>query len=54
MSKVMVDYLEKLVLDYNQACQRPDGSIYGLEDGKQCRKGLPIVLSEKRIEKLSR
>lgn len=48
----IVDYLEELVLNYNQACQRPDGSIYGIEDGKQCRKGLPVVLSDKKIEKL--
>ena len=42
------------IYSFNQACRRPDGSIHGLEDGKQCRKGLPIVLSEKRIEKLRR
>lgn len=40
----MVDYLEELVFNYNQACQRSDGSIYGIEDGKQCRRGTPITL----------
>lgn len=42
------------IYSFNQACQRSDESIYGIEDGKQCRKGVPVVLSEKRIEKLSR
>ena len=43
-------YLEKLVFEYNQACRRPDGSIYGLEDGKQCRKGSPITLDSSAIK----
>lgn len=36
------------MVNYNQACQRPDGSIYGLEDGKQCLKGTPVTIDEVR------
>jgi len=48
MSKI-INHLEELVFDYNQACQRPNGSIYGLEDGKQCRKGSPITLDSSAV-----
>jgi hypothetical protein len=37
-----VDYLERLVWEYTQLCQRPDGSVYGIASGKQCKKGTPI------------
>jgi hypothetical protein len=36
-------------LNFNKACQRPDGSIYGIEDGKECRKGSPITLDAKTV-----
>jgi hypothetical protein len=36
------------MVNYNQACQRSDGSIYGLEDGKQCLKGTPVTIDEVR------
>lgn len=29
------------------ACQRPDGSIYGIPDGKQCKKGKKVQPSQK-------
>jgi hypothetical protein len=38
----IVNYLETLVWEYTQLCQRPDGSVYGIASGKQCRKGTPI------------
>ena len=36
------NYLDQLTWEYTQLCQRNDGSIYGIADGLQCRKGKPI------------
>lgn len=33
------------------ACQRPDGSIYGIPDGKQCKKGRKVQPSQKIDQK---
>jgi len=41
--KTIVDYLDQLTYEYSQLCQRSsDGTIYGIAEGKQCRKGKPI------------
>lgn len=36
-------------LEFGQACQRPDGSVYGTSG--QCRKGKPIELKEEKPKK---
>ena len=36
------DNRELLVGTYDFACQRPDGSIYGISSGYTCRKGVPV------------
>jgi hypothetical protein len=45
------NYLDQLTLDYAQLCQRVNGSIYGIADGKQCKKGKPISLSQAALIK---
>jgi len=42
MENSIKDYLEQLVWEYSQICQRPDGSVYGIRSGLKCRKGSPI------------
>lgn len=36
------DYLDQLVWEYGQACQRPRGDLYFIASGKQCRQGKPV------------
>lgn len=36
------EYLDQLVWEYSQACQRPRGDLYFIPSGKQCRQGKPI------------
>ncbi len=45
------NYLDQLTLDYAQLCQRVNGSIYGIADGKQCKKGKPVSLSQAALIK---
>jgi hypothetical protein len=42
MENSIKDYLEQLVWEYSQICQRPDGSVYGIRSGLKCKKGSPI------------
>lgn len=42
MKRSIQEYLDQLTWEYAQLCQRKDGSIYGIADGKKCRKGSPI------------
>lgn len=42
MSKSIKNYLDQLVWEYAQLCQRRDGSIYGIRSGLKCRKGTPV------------
>lgn len=35
-------YLDQLVWEYSQACQRPRGDLYFIASGKQCRQGKPV------------
>lgn len=44
--KEIINYLEKLCEDYNQMCRRKDGSIYGIEDGLNCRQGSTVYGSD--------
>lgn len=44
--KEIISYLEKLCEDYNQMCQRKDGSIYGIEDGLNCRQGSTVYRND--------
>jgi len=41
------------LFDY-AACQRPDGSRYGIADGKQCRKGREVDLEKANWEYLTK
>jgi hypothetical protein len=36
------EYLDQLVWEYGQACQRPRGDLYFIPSGKQCRQGKPV------------
>lgn len=36
------EYLDQLVWEYGQACQRPGGDLYFIASGKQCRQGKPV------------
>lgn len=54
------DYLDQLVWEYGQACQRPRGDLYFIASGKQCRQGKPVseaavqaIREKKRKESLS-
>jgi hypothetical protein len=44
--KEIINYLEAITENYNQMCQRRDGTRYGIEDGLNCRKGATVYGSD--------
>jgi hypothetical protein len=44
MNEGICKYLDELIWEYAQLCQRKDGSIYGIASGKQGIKENPLAV----------